>query len=176
MPRLRRRRAQRVYRDDDPQPRIGAFGIAPSAGDVEVGDGHSLLDHLVGASEERGWHLDPKRLRGPQVDYQRELGRLVEWNLARLRTSENLVNLTGGVAKEFRKVLGKGHEAADFGKLMIRVNRRQSPFVGQLNDEPTVVNIFRFIAYEERIRASLRSGPLKGAAYMRVDLSSSMFA
>jgi hypothetical protein len=75
MPRLCRRRAQRPGRHDDPQPGVGAVGVAPSAhlfstisrafivasspvllnplvsraGDVEIGWGHALLDHLVGA-------------------------------------------------------------------------------------------------------------------------------
>jgi hypothetical protein len=55
------------------------------APDAEIG--HWLLDHLVGAGEERGRHLDPERFRGVQVDAQLELGRLVDGDLGRLRTS-----------------------------------------------------------------------------------------
>jgi hypothetical protein len=36
------------------------------AGDVEVGGGHALLDHLVGADEERSRHLDIVRFCGRQ--------------------------------------------------------------------------------------------------------------
>jgi hypothetical protein len=32
------------------------------------------LDHLVGAGEQRRWHLDPKRLRRLQIDDQLEFG------------------------------------------------------------------------------------------------------
>jgi hypothetical protein len=69
-----RRRTQRANGHDDPQPQVGAVSIAPAphlldhlarlrrggitvllnpqasgAGDVEIGWGHALLDHLVGA-------------------------------------------------------------------------------------------------------------------------------
>ena len=38
----------------------------------------SLLDHLVGAGEQRRRNVDAKRLRGLEIDHQLELGRLLD--------------------------------------------------------------------------------------------------
>jgi hypothetical protein len=38
----------------------------------------SLFDHLVGAGEQRGWHLEAERVGGLEVDHQLELGRLLD--------------------------------------------------------------------------------------------------
>jgi hypothetical protein len=43
----------------------------PTCGDL-------LLDHFVGAGEQRWWHFEPKRLRSLEVDDQLELGRLFD--------------------------------------------------------------------------------------------------
>ena len=50
------------------------------------------LDHFVGAGEQRRWHDDAKRLCGLQIDHQLELGRLLDRQLGRVRTLENLVD------------------------------------------------------------------------------------
>ena len=44
-----------------------------------------LLDHLVGAGEERLRHSDAQRLCRRQVEDEIELGRLLDWQVARLR-------------------------------------------------------------------------------------------
>jgi hypothetical protein len=92
MPRIRRWRSQRADRHDDPQSGVGAFGVAiaahsprpyhapwPSlrrraldqqvrgAGDVEIREGQALLDHLVGAGQDRWRDRDAERLGGSQV-------------------------------------------------------------------------------------------------------------
>jgi hypothetical protein len=83
-------RAQRADGNDNASPCISALGGTPAprllhhfarlscrgavllnpkmrgAGDVEVGGGHALLDHLVDADEERSRHLDTVRFCGPQ--------------------------------------------------------------------------------------------------------------
>src|SRR5262249_37062443 len=52
-----------------------------------------LFDHLVSAGEQRRRNLNPKRLRCNQVDDEIELGRLLHRQVARLRPSQNLVNV-----------------------------------------------------------------------------------
>jgi hypothetical protein len=39
----------------------------------------ALFDHLVGACEQRGRHLDSKRFCGLQIDDELELGQLQDW-------------------------------------------------------------------------------------------------
>jgi hypothetical protein len=41
-----------------------------------------LFDHLVGAGEQRRWHVETERLRGFQIDYQLELGWLQDRQVA----------------------------------------------------------------------------------------------
>jgi hypothetical protein len=43
-----------------------------------------LFEHLVGASEQHRWHVEAQRLRGIEVDYQLEFGRLLNWQEAKL--------------------------------------------------------------------------------------------
>src|SRR6266436_3846145 len=53
---------------------------------------HSF-DHLVGEREQRGWHVEPKRLRSDQIDYEFKLRRLFDRYLAGLRPAQYLVDV-----------------------------------------------------------------------------------
>jgi hypothetical protein len=53
--------------------------------------------HLVGASEEARRNFETKRLRGFQVNYEHEFGRLLDRQVGRLRTLENPVDEDGGL-------------------------------------------------------------------------------
>jgi hypothetical protein len=55
-----------------------------------------LLDHLVGDSEQVKWDGKPERLRGREIDHKVELGGLLDWNIARLRPTQNPVCDLGG--------------------------------------------------------------------------------
>jgi hypothetical protein len=115
MARIRRRRAQRADRHDDPQPGVGAGGVAAAAhlldslarsrrrivtvlldqqvrgaGDVQIGWWHALLDHFVGAGEERGRDYKAERLRRLEIDDQLERGRLLDRNIGGLGSFQYL--------------------------------------------------------------------------------------
>jgi hypothetical protein len=55
------------------------------------------FDHLVGTGEQRGWHGEPEGLGGLQIDGQLVLARLINWDFARPRTPEDLVDDMGVV-------------------------------------------------------------------------------
>jgi len=58
----------------------------------------SLLNHLVGAGEERLRHGQAEGFRGFQVDDQLELGRLLDRQVGGLGTSENPADIRPSLA------------------------------------------------------------------------------
>jgi len=53
----------------------------------------SLFDHLVGATEQNRRHFQPYRLGRLQIDHKFELRRLLDSQLARIRSLKNLVDI-----------------------------------------------------------------------------------
>jgi hypothetical protein len=64
----------------------------------------SSFDYLVGACEKRSWYLQAKQLRRLQIYHQVELGRLFNWKIARLRPTQNFVDVVSGASELIRKV------------------------------------------------------------------------
>jgi hypothetical protein len=50
------------------------------------------FDHLVGAGEQRRRHVETERLRGGQIDYKIEFGRLFDGDVCGLHPTQNLVD------------------------------------------------------------------------------------
>src|SRR5262245_1700818 len=63
-----------------------------------------LFDHLVGAREQSRRHLEAERLCSNQVHTEFELGRLLDRNIGRLRSAQNLVDVIRTAAIHVRKV------------------------------------------------------------------------
>jgi hypothetical protein len=57
------------------------------------------LDHLIGAREQRRWHLEAERLRGLEIDDQLELGRLLDRKIGGFGALQNLVNVSCGAPR-----------------------------------------------------------------------------
>src|SRR6266496_2135246 len=85
-----------------------------------------LFDHFVGAREQRGRDSEAERLRGSKVDYQLELGGLLDGQIARLCPFENLVYEVRGAAIHVMKAHSVGHQSARCRKFQ-EANRSKAP-------------------------------------------------
>jgi hypothetical protein len=53
---------------------------------------HASFDHHVGTREQRGWYFETECLGRSEIDHQLKLRWLLDWQIGRLRTLENLVD------------------------------------------------------------------------------------
>src|SRR5688572_12150357 len=68
------------------------------------------LDDLDCAQEQRGRHAHAEHPRGLDVDNEIELGRLLNWQICRLRTLEYALDLQGRAAMQLAQLVRVGHE------------------------------------------------------------------
>src|SRR5262249_9245544 len=64
----------------------------------------SLFDHLVGAGEQRGVHVDAERLGGREINNEIELGRLLDREVGWLRPPQNLVDKVASTPEQVWEV------------------------------------------------------------------------
>ena len=71
-------------------------------------DSDRLLDHLVGAGEDRHGHLDADVLRRSKIDHQFENRGLFDWNIRWLLAFKDLINIAGGefLEREIARPMG----------------------------------------------------------------------
>ena len=79
-----------------PQQDISTFVLEVNQGHNRIHELHqtaTLFDDLVRATEQNRRHFQPYRLDRLQVDHKFELRRLLDSQLARIRSPENLVDI-----------------------------------------------------------------------------------
>src|SRR5262249_61381015 len=83
----------------------------------------SLFDHLVGASEQRRWHSNTKRVGGLHIDDQLETSWLLDRQIGGLGAFEDFVDVHGSLAKKVRIYRGVRHQPAFVGETARRGKR-----------------------------------------------------
>src|SRR6516165_7723697 len=93
------------------------------------------LNHLVGAGEQRGRHVEPEHPRGRMVDHQFEFARLHYGQVGRLRALEDVAGVDSDLAIRIRHARSVADQPADFSMQAILIycgNRVAYRQLGQL--------------------------------------------
>ena len=100
---------------------------------------------------------------------QLELGRLLDRDIARFRSAQNLVDIFGGTSEQVRGVWSIGHQTSRFDVLPRAVHRRQSRAQRQDvdtnavgDDERVATDVECVRAALERVQTRARYPPLAG--------------
>src|SRR5512144_3014119 len=98
----------------------------------------TLLDDLVRSQQQRLWDREAERLRGLEVDYQLELGRLLDGQLGGPGTLEDLVHEDRRAPPDVVDVRAVAHQTAGLDVLPELVHGREPAPSRQLRDAPGV--------------------------------------
>src|SRR5262245_44331257 len=85
-----------------------------------------LFDHLVGVREQRRRNRQAESPGGDEVHHQIKLSRLLDWDVARLRPTQDLVNVIGGAPEHTYEIWSIGHQASRLDEFTKFMHRRQS--------------------------------------------------
>src|SRR6266853_2068018 len=77
--------------------------------------GGSLLDHVVGAQQDRSRHRKAERLGGLEVDSHLKFDRPLNGQVGRLRATENAIDIEGGAKPYIQQVRSVGKQTAGSG-------------------------------------------------------------
>src|SRR5262252_3073330 len=91
-----------------------------------------LFDDLVGVAEQRVWDGEAERLGGLEVDDELELCRLLDWQIGRLRTLQDLVHIACSTPVHVKVVRPVRHEPTRFYKLFSQKHRREPSLARQI--------------------------------------------
>src|SRR5712672_1894847 len=89
-----------------------AYGHASPRPLIAKFDSHASFDHPICADQHALWDRQAERLGRLQVDHELELGRLLERDVTRLRTLEDLVDESRRASGHRGEVALVGDEAA----------------------------------------------------------------
>src|SRR5262245_11351952 len=73
------------------------------------------FDHLVGALEQRNRKFMPNRLGGPEIDYEFEFGRLLDWNVGGLCATQDSGHHPCTLTVDFSEARSIANKAALLG-------------------------------------------------------------
>ncbi len=85
-----------------------------------------LLDHLVGAQKRAIGTVRPSTLAVVRLMMKSNFGRLLDRDVTRIGTAQNLVDIVGAAPVQVREVCSIGHQTSRFDVLPIPMHRWQS--------------------------------------------------
>jgi hypothetical protein len=84
-----------------------------------------LLDHVVGAHQDRLGDCQPERLGGLEIDGQHKFRRLLDRDIGGLYPAQNLIGQFGGAPPQIGKVWSVGDQTSRFDNVPISMHVRQ---------------------------------------------------
>ena len=108
----------------------------------------TLFDHLVGTEEKHRRHDEAERFGGLEIDYQLELCRKLNWQLARLRTLQNSIDEGSNPSPVFTQIGPIGDQGTILDRLTAGANGGQVRRQCQLRDASTLAEQHCVIGYE----------------------------
>src|SRR6476660_3856492 len=121
-----------------PCPLIGSDQPAHWHLDAARGPSTPSLDHLVGAGEQRGRHVEAARLRSLEVDRQLVLGWGLHRQIGWLFASENAVDIAGRLPILVDNVWSIRHQPSPGGEQSQWIHCRQPVPSSEFNDQLTL--------------------------------------
>ena len=111
----------------------------------------ALLDHLIGANEQSGWHSQAERPSGLEVDNQLDFCGLLNRKIGGPLALENPADVYPEQTIRLREIGSVAHETAGDRKLAVRIYSWHC-VVGSQIDKPTLGQKERFTAHHKRAR------------------------
>src|SRR5262245_36554626 len=107
-------------------PVRSARPLSAKSGCEQTQQNPHLLDHLVGAGEQRGGYVDAERQRSDQADDQIESCWLLDRQITWSGPAQNLVNIVTSAPEEVREVRSIRDKTTRFDVFATAVHSRQS--------------------------------------------------
>src|SRR5215471_7042120 len=98
----------------------------------------SLFDHLVGATDQKLWDIQPERLCGFEIDHQLVLVRRLHRHVGWLLALKDAIDIAGGSPIQVSKVSPIGDQAAAGNWFAAPVDRRKLVSSGKRNDQSSL--------------------------------------
>src|SRR5262245_54737542 len=93
-----------------------------------------LLNYSIRTQEKRSRNRQPECLCGLQIDHEIQLGRLLDRERLRLRSSQDPINVAGGAPEQIVAIYSITDESTILHELRRVIDRRESSSRGQPDD------------------------------------------